>query len=114
MQCIIPVKVFNFADRIENIYRIDIFLYNLRLIAMLLVAGLSLIIKLPQVILFKNYLHITTYFDCKNNTFFEKFALFANFFLKIFSAMLTGNPYFKIHPYEREEEINEVLDEILK
>ena len=30
------------------------------------------------------------------------------------SAMLTGNPYFQIHPYEREEEIYEVIDEILK
>lgn len=30
------------------------------------------------------------------------------------SAMLTGNPYFQIHPYEKEEEIYEVLDEILK
>ena len=28
--------------------------------------------------------------------------------------MLTGNPYFQIHPYEREEEIYEVIDEILK
>lgn len=27
--------------------------------------------------------------------------------------MLTGNPYFQIHPYEREEEIYEVLEEIL-
>ena len=27
--------------------------------------------------------------------------------------MLTGNPYFKIHPYEREEEIYVVLEEIL-
>lgn len=30
------------------------------------------------------------------------------------SAMLTGNPYFQIHPYEKEEEIYEVIDEILK
>jgi len=30
------------------------------------------------------------------------------------SAMLTGNPYFQIHPYEREEEIYAVLDEVLK
>lgn len=30
------------------------------------------------------------------------------------SAMLTGNPYFKIHPYEGEEEIYGVIDEILK
>lgn len=30
------------------------------------------------------------------------------------SAMLTGNPYFQIHPYEGEEEIYAVLDEILK
>ncbi len=30
------------------------------------------------------------------------------------SAMLTGNPYFKIHPYEKEEEIYGVIDEILK
>ena len=30
------------------------------------------------------------------------------------SAMLTGNPYFTIHPYENEEEIYEVIDEILK
>ena len=30
------------------------------------------------------------------------------------SAMLTGNPYFHIHPYEREEEIYPLLDEILK
>lgn len=29
------------------------------------------------------------------------------------SAMLTGNTYFKIHPYESEEEIFLVLDEIL-
>ena len=27
--------------------------------------------------------------------------------------MLTGNPNFKIHPYEREEEIYAVLEEIL-
>ena len=30
------------------------------------------------------------------------------------SAMLTGNPYFIIHPYDREEEIYPVLDEVLK
>ena len=30
------------------------------------------------------------------------------------SAMLTGNPYFHIHPYATEEEIYPVLDEILK
>ena len=30
------------------------------------------------------------------------------------SAMLTGNPYFTIHPYEKEEEIYAVIDEILK
>lgn len=30
------------------------------------------------------------------------------------SAMLTGNPYFQIHPYEREEEIYPILEEILK
>ena len=30
------------------------------------------------------------------------------------SAMLTGNPYFTIHPYEKEEEIYVVIDEILK
>ena len=30
------------------------------------------------------------------------------------SAMITGNPYFQIHPYEKEEEIYEVIDEILK
>ena len=30
------------------------------------------------------------------------------------SAMLTGNPYFLIHPYEREEDIYPLLDEILK
>lgn len=30
------------------------------------------------------------------------------------SAMLTGNLYFKIHPYATEEEIYPVLDEILK
>ncbi len=29
------------------------------------------------------------------------------------SAMLTGNPYFAIHPYEREEEIYPLLDRIL-
>ena len=30
------------------------------------------------------------------------------------SAMLTGNPRFRIHPYEREEEIYPALEEILK
>ena len=30
------------------------------------------------------------------------------------SAMLTGNPYFHIHPYAEESEIYAVLDEILK
>lgn len=30
------------------------------------------------------------------------------------SAMLTGNPYFHIYPYEREEEIYPLLDQILK
>ena len=30
------------------------------------------------------------------------------------SAMLTGNPYFHIHPYEREEEIYPILRETLK
>ena len=30
------------------------------------------------------------------------------------SAMLTGNPYFQIHPYEKEAEIYGVIDEILK
>ena len=30
------------------------------------------------------------------------------------SAMLTGNPYFKIHPYESEEDIYSTLDTILK
>ena len=29
------------------------------------------------------------------------------------SAMLTGNPYFHIHPYEREEDIYPVMDKIL-
>ena len=29
------------------------------------------------------------------------------------SAMLTGNPYFHIHPYAREEDIYPLLDEIL-
>lgn len=28
--------------------------------------------------------------------------------------MLTGNPYFQIHPYEKEEEIYAVLDVLLK
>lgn len=30
------------------------------------------------------------------------------------SAMLTGNPYFNIHPYEQEEDIYPLLDEILE
>ena len=30
------------------------------------------------------------------------------------SAMLTGNPYFHIHPYEREEDIYPLLDKILR
>lgn len=30
------------------------------------------------------------------------------------SAMLTGNPYFHIHPYETEEEIYPVIDNILQ
>ena len=30
------------------------------------------------------------------------------------SAMLTGNPYFYIHPYEKEEDIYPVLDRILR
>ena len=30
------------------------------------------------------------------------------------SAMLTGNPYFKIHPYTEEDEIYPLLDEILQ
>ena len=30
------------------------------------------------------------------------------------SAMLTGNPYFQIHPYEKDEEIYKVIDEVLK
>ncbi len=29
------------------------------------------------------------------------------------SAMLTGNPYFTIHPYETEEDIYPILDQIL-
>ncbi len=29
------------------------------------------------------------------------------------SAMLTGNSYFKIYPYEKEEEVFRILDEIL-
>lgn len=29
------------------------------------------------------------------------------------SAMLTGNPYFHIHPYESEEDIYPVLDDVL-
>ena len=29
------------------------------------------------------------------------------------SAMLTGNPYFNVHPYEKEEDIYPVLDSIL-
>ena len=29
------------------------------------------------------------------------------------SAMLTGNPYFHIHPYEKEEDIYPVLDTII-
>lgn len=29
------------------------------------------------------------------------------------SAMLTGNPYFHIHPYEKEEDIYPVIDRIL-
>ena len=30
------------------------------------------------------------------------------------SAMLTGNPYFHIHPYEQEQDISPLLDEILQ
>ena len=30
------------------------------------------------------------------------------------SAMLTGDPYFHIHPYEKEEDIYPVIDEILR
>ena len=30
------------------------------------------------------------------------------------SAMLTGNPYFHVHPYEKEEDIYPVLDSILR
>ena len=30
------------------------------------------------------------------------------------SAMLTGDPYFKIHPYEKEEDIYPILDRILR
>lgn len=30
------------------------------------------------------------------------------------SAMLTGNPYFQIHPYESEADIYPILDKILK
>ena len=30
------------------------------------------------------------------------------------SAMLTGNPYFHIHPYEKEADIYPLLDQILK
>lgn len=30
------------------------------------------------------------------------------------SAMLTGNPYFQIHPYEKEEQIYTAIDMILK
>jgi hypothetical protein len=30
------------------------------------------------------------------------------------SAMLTGNPYFHIHPYEKEEDIYPVIDRILR
>ena len=30
------------------------------------------------------------------------------------SAMLTGNSYFHIHPYENEDEIDPLIDEILK
>ena len=30
------------------------------------------------------------------------------------SAMLTGNPYFHIHPYEKEADIYTLLDQILK
>lgn len=30
------------------------------------------------------------------------------------SAMLTGNPYFHIHPYEKEEDIYAVLYEVLQ
>ena len=29
------------------------------------------------------------------------------------SAMLTGNPYFNIHPYSKEEEIYPIIDDIL-
>lgn len=29
------------------------------------------------------------------------------------SAMLTGNPYFSIHPYENESEIYDILESIL-
>lgn len=30
------------------------------------------------------------------------------------SAMLTGDDYFKIHPYEKEEEIFPIIDSLLK
>ena len=30
------------------------------------------------------------------------------------SAMLTGNPYFHVHPYENEQEIFAILDEVLQ
>jgi hypothetical protein len=29
------------------------------------------------------------------------------------SAMLTGNPYFTIHPYETEKEIYDIIDQVL-
>ena len=40
--------------------------------------------------------------------------IFYNSITSQLSAMLTGNPYFKIHPYEKEEEVFAVLDELLK
>lgn len=30
------------------------------------------------------------------------------------STMLTGNPYFHVHPYEKKEDIYAVLDEVLQ
>ena len=40
--------------------------------------------------------------------------IFFNNSVSQLSAMLTGNPYFTIHPYEKEDEIYAELDKVLK
>ena len=57
MQGVIPEQIFNFINRIHNIYHADISTNNLWLKPMFLVTCLAFVEKLTKIILFKKDFH---------------------------------------------------------